>query len=226
MGFAFTTSRSTYVLTLIIAGIVFWIVRRRLFSSTGTLIRSIVLTVVIALIMLGVFVVVSQQNPLDFIWAQLNSLSLVNNRASGVPNAIDSWLVAWYMFLGNPFWGWGWGSYVYFTQVYGVLNFAFSPVPNNLYLLVLAETGIIGLVALLWLFWRSLRLTLTSLPSKELNHSALLRALGASLLVTYVCFLFWDTIQYTYLWMLLGIAQVAYNLAIKESRLDTNSFCE
>jgi hypothetical protein len=79
----------------------------------------------------------------------------------------------------------------------------------------LGETGLIGLCALLWVFWRGLRMSHISLPAAR-KHAPLLAALGAALLATYAGFMFWDSIQYTHLWMLLGLMQAARRAAIRE----------
>lgn len=213
-GFALTTSRSTYVLTVVAAGIVLWVTRRRLLTSPRTLIRAFVLLALATALMLGIFTVVSRRNPLDFIRLQLESLTRIDIEGSGVSQAVDGIKTGWSMFLSSPLWGQGWGSYIFFTQAFD-LQFALAPNPNNVYLLMIAETGLIGLLILLWIFWRGLRLTFVPLPLTAQANWPLLYALGAALLATYACFMLWDTIHYTHLWMLLGLALAARRAVLR-----------
>ncbi|RKZ12708.1 hypothetical protein DRQ53_10395 [bacterium] len=72
-----------------------------------------------------------------------------------------SWKVAWEGFLQAPIAGQGWGSYgfFYFRQVTGAASGAHFgwPVPNNFALLLLAESGIVGLSLWSLSLWPALR---------------------------------------------------------------------
>jgi len=217
VGFALTTSRSTYVLAVIAAGVVLWVTRRHLLASPRALIRTLLLLSLVTVLMLGVLATVSRRNPLEFVRLQLESLQRVELAGSGVSYAIDGYLVAWRMFEDNPISGQGWGSYIYFTKAYG-LKFAHQANPNNLYLLMLGETGLIGLLVLLWLFWRGLHTAFAPLPLVVVRaYRPLLSSLGAALLATYACFMLWDAIHYTHVWMLLGLARAVRVVARKEA---------
>jgi O-antigen ligase len=214
IGFGLTASRSTYILGIVAFGVTLWGARRRLLTSAFRIGRSLVLLGLGTALILGTLAMITGYNPLEFVRLQLASLAQVDNPGSGVPYGIDAFVLAWLMFKSNPFIGAGWGSYVYAVQKYP-LAFALQANPNNLYLLMLGETGLIGLCALLWVFWRGLRMSHISLPAAR-KHAPLLAALGAALLATYAGFMFWDSIQYTHLWMLLGLMQAARRAAIRE----------
>jgi hypothetical protein len=215
VGFALTASRSAYVLALIAAGIVLWSARRHGRSSGSRLFRKSMQLAAGAAVMLLVWAVISGLNPIGFLQLQLASLLELDKPGSGVPYAIDGLLLAWRMFQSSPVFGAGWGSYVYAVEKYP-LEFARQANPNNLYLLMLGETGVIGLCAMLWVFWRGLRVTSRKLPAQGRRHRPLLLGLGAALLGTYVTFMFWDNIFITNLWMLLGFAEAARRAARRD----------
>lgn len=216
IGFALTTSRSTYILAVVMAMIVVWVVRWRLLSSPRALIRATVLIGVGTAMMLAIFAGVSQRNPLQFIQLQIESLTRIDTFGSGAAITVDVVTVAWRMFLDYPLLGGGWGSYIYYTQAYG-LEFALAPNPNNLFLLMLSETGLAGFLALLWIFWVGLRTAFAPLPVAVRHQRPLLQGVGAALLAAYACFMLWDTIQYTQIWMLLGLVQAARTTIEREA---------
>ena len=217
VGFIMTTSRSTYVLAVIAVLIILWVTRSKWLSSTSALIRMLILLVVVGGLTLVTLQGISGRDPLEFVRLQVASLMQTKLEGSGVPYAIDGYLVSVYMFADNPLIGQGWGSYVYFTNAYN-LRYAQQSIPNNLYLLMLGETGLVGFLVLIWIFWQGWRRAFSQLPLiVAQTYRPLLFALGAALLATYASFMFWDTIQYTHLWMLLGLVQAARMAAKKEA---------
>lgn len=77
------------------------------------------------------------------------------------------WAEAWKMFCENPIFGIGWGGYIH------RLNIEISSVHvtymfcHNIYLQILAETGIVGLTILLYLMFNTLLKTIKLLKDKK-----------------------------------------------------------
>ncbi|OGP70304.1 MAG: hypothetical protein A2Y80_08930 [Deltaproteobacteria bacterium RBG_13_58_19] len=205
VGLALTTSRTTYIFYIVIIAIYLWSIR---ISKQQKYKSSLYLVIFALLIILGLYYIFYGMNPIDFIVSQLESFQEADVSQTGMPIAIAGLKIGWDMFINSPLLGQGIGSYIYFIDKYGY-SFFLAPSPNNLYLSIMAETGIIGLIVILWLFIVGLRIARSIMPSaSEMQHSLSL-ALAATLLVTYFDFILWDLIHYTNLWMLLGFVEAA-----------------
>jgi O-antigen ligase len=213
IGFAMTASRSAYLLVVVAGAIVVWTIRRELFSSASRFARTAVLLGGATVVMAGVWAIIGGRNPAEFLRLQLSSLTS-DSGGSGMPNAIDGLRLAWRMFESSPIFGLGWGSYVYAVQWFP-LDFAQQANPNNLYLLMLAETGVTGLAALGWVFLRGARNAFRRLGAGAESLQPQLFALGAALLASCAAFMFWDSIHYTHCWLLLGLIDASRRLADK-----------
>jgi len=200
--FAFTASRSTYIVTAVIPMALLFSCWRQLIGSSRSLwIATCVVVLGIAFIA-GSLAAVSQESPVDFVATQLQSLADTENASSGVPIGVAGLRIAWHMFTGAPIVGRGWGTYVYFMHTFADTQLAESPVPNNLYALMLSETGIIGFLVTIGLLFASLE---GLGGDKQSRAAARVRALRGAVLMTWICFVLWDTIQYTHLWMVIGL---------------------
>ncbi|MCX5801659.1 MAG: O-antigen ligase family protein [Candidatus Eisenbacteria bacterium] len=89
------------------------------------------------------------------------------------------------MFTENPITGVGFGAYLGKSTQYG--DIIFSLVAHNMYLHVLAESGILGLGAMLFLIWSSFRNM--RLAEKAASEGSPLRFLARGYVLAYVAFL-------------------------------------
>lgn len=114
-----------------------------------------------------------------------------------------AWRAAAEMFLDAPFTGQGWGSFgfLFYDYAPGAASGAHFgwPVPNNLALLLLAETGLVGLV--LWV--AALVPSLRPLGDRERGPAALVGACAiAGVLVHFATFSQWNL---PHVWLLFGL---------------------
>lgn len=116
------------------------------------------------------------------------------------------WGVAWQMFKDKPVFGLGAGQYSYeFEKYLGYSYFAKLPNTHNIFLETLAEFGIIGLLALLFLLIRGIWLVVTLYRFA----TGVKRMLLFSLAVAYIASIFQYTFQPSFnsinFWLLFGI---------------------
>lgn len=125
------------------------------------------------------------------------------------------WSTAWNFFAGAPLLGIGWGNFVGLYGSYTSSMSAWIP-PNifavhNIYLQLLAETGLIGFSIFLWLMVKTWRLaTWSARSSKDFLNRALAFGVQGAILSTLVHgsvdFLFQVSPQFGALfWVLLGL---------------------
>jgi O-antigen ligase len=113
------------------------------------------------------------------------------NNLANVTSRVPLWMAAWSMFRDAPLFGHGPGSFSLLYETYissltlpswAVFDARHMPWPHNLYLELLAERGLIGLLsflAVLFLFFRQLR----ALGNWHSADQGLLRASAMSLFV-------------------------------------------
>lgn len=70
---------------------------------------------------------------------------------------LESWKILWEIIKVNPIFGLGMANYYWYTPMYSILGYRVSFNSHNNYVDIVAQTGIVGLIAVLWLFlelWR------------------------------------------------------------------------
>jgi putative inorganic carbon (HCO3(-)) transporter len=135
---------------------------------------------------------------------------------------LELWSDALDLFQANPVTGSGFNTYAYMNRLYGYAD------THNIYLKVLIETGLIGLLLLLWLmaktFWTGCRVF-------RYARDPLFSALGLGLAAWVVCSgiasLFGDRWTYLqingYLWVLAGLVTRAAVLESEEPERGTEA---
>lgn len=129
------------------------------------------------------------------------------------------WGVAWKMFQDKPIFGVGAGQYSYeFEKYLGYSYFAKLPNTHNIFLETLAEFGVIGFLALLYLLVRGIWLVSTLYRFATGTKKILLYALA----VAYVASMFQYTFQPSFnsinLWLILGIIGVIELMSKEETQ--------
>lgn len=89
--------------------------------------------------------------------------SVSNKKPSSIGSRLHMWKASLKMFQSRPFFGVGTGDYIHMIEEYRRLRLLPRHLldynqPHNMYLFTLATNGIVGLTALLLIFYRSLRL--------------------------------------------------------------------
>lgn len=150
------------------------------------------------------------------------------------------WIAGFQVFLQHPIFGVGLGNSGYFIpQTIGAFGYslteilrifvsnAFLPNPKNLWVRILAETGIAGFsvfVSWLWVEWKTAR-------SNEKMRSPLAQAVGLMGQIVVIGLIVegfsLDTFALPYYWMTLGLVLAVYRVyslkAPAESRIDGNA---
>lgn len=125
------------------------------------------------------------------------------------------WTSAWNLFTHSPALGVGWGN---FTAVYGLDDPYFIPdqvAAHNLYLQLLAETGLAGFLAFFYLVVRSWKQAQRQWRRSEdfIDRALAFGVLGALLIILvhgFVDFMFQDSPQYgTLFWTMLALLVVS-----------------
>lgn len=106
---------------------------------------------------------------------------------------------------GEPIFGIGQGNFVWITSMAKVFaNWVYQPV-HNIYILILAETGILGLLAFLWFLFLNIKKAFKSLSDKLVVYNLLL-IVSVFLIVSFFDHFFWTLQQgQLLLWLFLGI---------------------
>ncbi|MCL5292422.1 MAG: O-antigen ligase family protein [Actinobacteria bacterium] len=115
-----------------------------------------------------------------------------------------SFETAWRTFLGHPFLGGGIGSYYYFVKLFDAPTT--SSVVNNVYLELLAETGLLGIatfIALIFSFFKSLS---ASEGHLEKLQETLVDGFKGSFKILLVGYMFLSAFFYPFVWGLMGLA--------------------
>lgn len=144
---------------------------------------------------------------------------------------LDRWASAWRMYLDNPILGVGYGTYADRRQEgYVHHKSAYSSQirmgAHNLYLEILAETGILGLLAFLWLVWRYLvgALRILRHDTDPFRRSLIAGSVGA--MITFLTHALVnnlgpsDKIFITF-WFLLALVPIASRLRETEQQADS-----
>jgi len=126
---------------------------------------------------------------------------------SGIRMAKDNWLIG--VGLGSY-----WGNYYHYT-VPGSQSWANTP--HNFFVLLLAETGILGLLSFLWLFASRMWIVWKEYQVASGEARASLRALLGSFVAMAVEASFEDDLNVIIMWTLLGIG-TALVTALKRER--------
>lgn len=203
--FGLTASRSTYALILIIFLIAVYTVQKTGKLSMTEIIRFLSLIMCFSLIMGLVTYLITNLNFFEFIQMQMDSLFMRATAGSGVAYAIDGNKTAWQMFLDNPVIGKGWGSFIYYTEIYRY-EFARAAVPTNLYLLLMSETGILGLGSFMSILFYGIYCILKRGNTESISTRY---PLYSTLITTCAIFLVWDAVSYTTFWFILGLISSA-----------------
>jgi len=116
--------------------------------------------------------------------------------------------VAWQLIKGSPFLGIGQGNFVWtFSSLALFENWIYQPV-HNIYLLIAAETGILGLFAFLWFLFKIMRsVYLERRDTKDkLAFYCFLGVVFFLLVISFFDHFLWDLQQgQLMLWIMLGI---------------------
>lgn len=129
-------------------------------------------------------------------------------------------------FEEKPITGIGLGSYGMY-----VLNYPSEPpsggwfIVNNQYLELLAETGIIGLAAFLFLIVVIIsRSFVAYFKTRDIFAQSMVLGLTAAFVGTLVQYNFFSTVAIIHIWVLMGLIVAAQNLALKEGKTVTKSY--
>ena len=138
----------------------------------------------------------------------------------------DTWITAWRMFKAHPILGVGIGNFWFHYYKYSPLLLgdwwigkgAIPPTVNNLFLSFLAETGILGVSALI-VFWFALfKMVIKSIfKTKDSEWQTILIGNLACLLCLLIGYQFISTFYFTYVWVLFGVSVAINNILVRES---------
>jgi O-antigen ligase len=120
---------------------------------------------------------------------------------------------AWRAFLLSPVVGVGWGQFAFhfplLVDPLGLQSQFTWPVVNNVPLLVLCETGLLGLAASGWLVWRLVRATWGRLAAGDTKERVRLAAIAAATLAIAVQLLTFSQYNLPHLWVAPGMLLAA-----------------
>jgi O-antigen ligase len=77
---------------------------------------------------------------------------LLASDSYSISTRFDAWLIMAEIVKVSPIVGMGFGNYYFYTPLFGIRGFEVSFNSHNNYVDIIAQTGIIGLISLLWFF--------------------------------------------------------------------------
>jgi O-antigen ligase len=130
--------------------------------------------------------------------------------------------VAWDMARDHYLTGVGIGNYPFLAMNYAAIRDVtmvelILPTPSNLFLLFLAELGITGTIAFLWLLWGIARSLTSGIQRIAMPMRLLYLGLCAAMAGTLISFLFLDNLFVTYVWVVLGMTMALCHVASRET---------
>lgn len=96
--------------------------------------------------------------PFGFFAARAMWSGIVSTDEYSITTRWDAWVIIGQMIKVSPIWGLGFANYYWYTPLFPIRGYAVSFNSHNNYVDIVAETGVVGLVCLLWLFWEIGRL--------------------------------------------------------------------
>ncbi len=213
----FTFSRSGFVALVAVVGLM-------LLYRTPTLKNLI--------IMLLAFVLIFQFIPPKYVERIGSLAAFLPGSSRGITDdealrgRTSELFVGWNMFRDHPFVGVGYDNYPIYYQEYsrqvGMDPRATQRSAHNLYVEILAETGILGLTAftlIIWLTLRDLLRAIEQLQEAELQGVAgMIAAIGVALLGYLLASIFIHDAYQRYFMLIIGIAMAAPSIAKNELR--------
>ena len=86
---------------------------------------------------------------------------LVSTDEYSISTRFDAWLIMAQIIRISPLLGLGFANYYWYTPLFPIRGYAVSFNSHNNYVDIVAQTGVIGLVCVLWFFWEVGRLGLS-----------------------------------------------------------------
>jgi O-antigen ligase len=128
----------------------------------------------------------------------------VGVKGSSADQRLEHWVEAWRLFKTSPIIGVGIGNYGKLNRVQTDLSANPNPIVNNLYLEILAETGILGfLTSAAGLFYLMWKLRENVLGKVEVLPSLFM---ATTIIAILAQVMFFSTIYIIYFWVVLGLA--------------------
>lgn len=148
------------------------------------------------------------------------------SEVSSTAPRLQSMAQAFQVFLRSPLIGVGIGGYgAYVVNELGVWGDPFKIVPSNMWMEVLAETGVLGFGALFWLvfsFWRGMKKT-QKLVLNEFWRTAVEAYKVSVLIIFLIAFQFAQTLYRMDVWFLLGMAIAVKRIASSTAGSDVKN---
>jgi len=88
-----------------------------------------------------------------YLWTRL-----VSTDEYSISTRFDAWSIMAKIIKISPIWGLGFANYYWYTPLFPIRGYAVSFNSHNNYVDIVAQTGLVGLVCLLWFFWEVGRL--------------------------------------------------------------------
>lgn len=142
---------------------------------------------------------------------------------------LDSMATAWNMFKAYPVLGAGFGNFYlrfmefippYHNLLYSWIKGFYMPGDaNNLFLTVLAETGIVGLAAILLMFFMLIKNISKTINTTGSEYwKTLLRGYRGSIFYMLILYFFMSTLTLTFIWTLFGLIMAIQRQCAQESK--------
>jgi O-antigen ligase len=152
----------------------------------------------------------------------------LSSQSVSVSERFKLWDAAFRAFLENPITGFGFGDN---RGIFEFYNNPWTPgllTVHSTYLQVLIETGIVGLLILLFFFYCLLRMFWRAARLYHKQGDAVGWNLSIAVLISLVAFLVMGAIAFDFMrigfknmWFLIGCGIVLYNIAIRQERATT-----
>jgi O-antigen ligase len=85
-----------------------------------------------------------------YMWSRL-----VSGDEYSISTRFDAWIIMGQIIKINPILGLGFANYYWYTPLFPIRGYAVSFNSHNNYVDILAQTGLVGLFCVLWIFWEA-----------------------------------------------------------------------
>ncbi|MFH1452398.1 MAG: O-antigen ligase family protein, partial [Armatimonadota bacterium] len=205
----FTLSRATWVAVIITIVIISAVNLK--FKSVKVKIAAVTVIILIVIMIASAIFVISARTATERF--EKSVTNIFSGKDFSALARLDAMATAWAIFYEHPVLGGGFGNYYFLYQKYSPFYEILytwdewvHPDANNMYLTVMAESGLLGLAAVLSIFLTMFINIIKYLRiCRDKYWDPFLKGYLGSIIFILIIYMFTSTLMYLFLWVMFGI---------------------